>query len=86
VINLEQTAATEGRLLESGCREAQEGAMSKADQFWQYVEEAMLSASRAKTDKDKQAMLKLAHTWAQAALQSESNAAACVSRPEAMVV
>jgi hypothetical protein len=52
-------------MLDRDGREAQEGAMSKAEQFWQYVEEAMLSASRAKTDKDKQALLDLAHTWAQ---------------------
>jgi hypothetical protein len=53
--------------------------MSPTDQFWQYVEEAMRSAYQAKTDKDKQAMLDLAHIWAQAALQSESNAGGCLS-------
>jgi hypothetical protein len=42
--------------------------MSKTDQFWQYAKEAMLSASDAKTDKDKKGFLELARTWTQAAL------------------
>ena len=42
--------------------------MSITDQFWQYAKEAMLSASYAKTDDDKQALLDLAQTWTQAAL------------------
>jgi hypothetical protein len=45
--------------------------MSQPQQFWQYAEEAMLSARYAKTDTDKRAMLDLARTWSQAALQSE---------------
>ena len=43
--------------------------MSQTDQFWQYAKEAMLSACDAKTDDDKQALLDLARTWTQAALQ-----------------
>jgi len=37
-------------------------------QFWQYAKEAILSASYAKTDEDKQGLLDLARTWTQAAL------------------
>jgi hypothetical protein len=39
------------------------------DQFWQYAKEATLSAATAKTDEDRQALLELARTWTQAALQ-----------------
>jgi hypothetical protein len=42
--------------------------MSKTDQFWQYAKEAMASASRAKTDEDRQGLLELAQTWTQAAI------------------
>jgi hypothetical protein len=42
--------------------------MSKTDQFWQYAKEAILSASGAKTDEDRQGLLELARTWTQAAL------------------
>jgi hypothetical protein len=38
------------------------------DQFWQYAEEAILSASYAKTDEDRRDLLDLARTWTQAAL------------------
>ena len=31
--------------------------MSETDQFWQYAKEALLSASYAKTDHDKQGLL-----------------------------
>lgn len=48
--------------------------MSNTKQFWEYAEEAMLSARQAKTDKDKHAFLDLARSWTQAALQSESTA------------
>jgi len=43
--------------------------MSITDQFWQYAKEAILSASYAKTDEDRQGLLELARTWTQAALQ-----------------
>ena len=42
--------------------------MSKTDQFWQYAKEAVLSASYAKTDEERQGLLDLGRTWTQAAL------------------
>jgi hypothetical protein len=42
--------------------------MSKTDEFWQYAKEAILSASRAKTDDERQGLLDLAGTWTQATL------------------
>ena len=42
--------------------------MPTTDQFWRYAREALLSASEAKSDDDKQALLDLADTWAKAAL------------------
>ena len=42
--------------------------MSKTDQFWQYAKEAIVSASCAETDEDRQGLLELARTWTQAAL------------------
>jgi hypothetical protein len=42
--------------------------MSITDQFWEYAREALLSASYAKTDNDKEGLLELARTWTQAAL------------------
>jgi hypothetical protein len=42
--------------------------MSMTDQFWQYAKEAILSASYAKSDEDRQGLLELARTWTQAAL------------------
>jgi hypothetical protein len=45
-----------------------EGAVSQSDEFWQYAKEAMISASRAETDDEKQGLLDLARTWTQAAL------------------
>jgi hypothetical protein len=42
--------------------------MSITDQYWQYAKEAMLSASYAKTDEDRQGLLELSRTWTQAAL------------------
>ena len=50
--------------------------MSNTDQFWIYAEEALLSARQAKTVEDKHALLDLARSWTQAALQSESVARA----------
>jgi hypothetical protein len=38
------------------------------DQFWQYAKEAILSASSAKTDEERQGLFELARTWMQAAL------------------
>ena len=42
--------------------------MSKTDQFWQYAKEAILSASYARTDEERQGLLDLGRTWTQAAL------------------
>jgi hypothetical protein len=52
--------------------------MSKTDEFWLYAKEAILSASYAKTDDERQGLLDLARTWTQAALigrhaQAETN-------------
>jgi len=45
-----------------------ECAMLKTDEFWQYAKEAILSATRAETDDERQGLLDLARTWTQAAL------------------
>jgi glucose-6-phosphate isomerase len=45
--------------------------MAKADEFLQYAKEAMRSARQSKTEIEKQALIELARTWTQAALQSE---------------
>jgi hypothetical protein len=42
--------------------------MSKTDEFWQYAKEAIVSASRAETEDERQGLLDLARTWTQAAL------------------
>jgi hypothetical protein len=47
--------------------------MSKTDQYWQYAKEAMLSASGADTDEDRQGLLELARTWTQAALVARAS-------------
>ena len=44
--------------------------MLETDQFWLYAKEAILSATYAKTDEDKQGLLDLARTWTQAAWQA----------------
>jgi len=46
--------------------------MSATDQFWQYAEEAMLGARHSKNETEKRALLDLARSWSQAALQRES--------------
>jgi hypothetical protein len=45
--------------------------MSNADKFWQYAEEAMLSAQQSKSEIEKRTLMDLARTWTQAAMQSE---------------
>ena len=42
--------------------------MSGTDQFWRYAKEAVLAASYAESDDEKQGLLDLAQTWTQAAL------------------
>jgi hypothetical protein len=39
--------------------------MSKTDQFWLFAKEAMLSASYAKIDEQRQGLLDLGRTWTQ---------------------
>jgi hypothetical protein len=57
--------------------------MSKAEEFRQYAEEAMRWAYQSKTEKDKQALVNLARTWTQAAMQSERILVFNSSPPEA---
>jgi hypothetical protein len=57
--------------------------MSKIDQFWQYAKEAILSASYAKTDEERQGLLDLGRTWTQAALLERASAVGRDSRAEA---
>ena len=45
--------------------------MMKFNEFWPLAEEAMLDASRAKTDEEKRALMDLARMWTQAAFQRE---------------
>ena len=47
--------------------------MSKTTEFWQYAEEAVLSARYADSDEERQALLRLARTWTQAALIERRN-------------
>jgi hypothetical protein len=54
--------------------------MPITDPFWKYAREAILSASYAKTDKDKDSLLDLARTWTQAALQQRALAASNQTR------
>ena len=63
----------------------EEGSMSNAGQFWQYAEEAMLSARQSKTDNEKQSQLDLARAWTQAALRSESEGPAKYCPPAGRV-
>jgi hypothetical protein len=57
--------------------------MSKAEEFRQYAEEALRWAYQSKTEKDKQALVDLARTWTQAAMQSERILVFNSSPPEA---
>jgi hypothetical protein len=45
--------------------------MSEATLFRQYAKEARRASSKAKSENEKQALIDLAYTWAQAALASE---------------
>jgi hypothetical protein len=51
----------------SGC------VMSRADDFRQYAAEALRSANETKSEKQKQALIDLACTWAQAALKADAS-------------
>jgi hypothetical protein len=50
--------------------------MTKAPEYWQYAEEALRDASQSKSDQEKQALIKLARIWSQAALKAEVPATA----------
>jgi hypothetical protein len=59
--------------------------MSQADEFWRYANEAILSASFAKTDDERQGLIDLAGTWTQAAMierHAQVDTARCI-RPVA---
>jgi hypothetical protein len=47
--------------------------MSMADEFWQYAEEALRGAEQSKTAEEKQALIGLARTWTEAAVQIGHN-------------
>jgi hypothetical protein len=55
--------------------------MLQSDQFRQYAEEAMLSASQSKNDREIKALMELAQFWALAAFQSERADAVCKTGP-----
>ncbi len=59
-----------------------EGAMTDVDQFWLYAKEAMLLASDAETEQEKQTLFDLARTWAQAALLERASSGGHDSRLE----
>jgi hypothetical protein len=67
VSNFDQIAAAKGCNIGLGAGHC-EGAMSKVEQFWLYAKEAMLLASDAETDAEKEDLFDLARTWTQAAL------------------
>jgi hypothetical protein len=46
--------------------------MTKASEYWQYAEEALRAASESKSDKEKQALIKLVDLWSKAALRAEA--------------
>ena len=56
--------------------------MSKADQFRQYAEEAMRWAYQSRTEKNKQALIELARTWTQSAVQSDRTVVVNDNAPE----
>jgi len=53
--------------------------MSKTNEFWQYAKEAILSASNAKSDDERQGLLDLAQTWTQAALVNRAGTILTIS-------
>jgi len=46
--------------------------MSKASEFRQYADDAMHLARHSKTEREQEALIDLAHTWAQVAIQAET--------------
>ena len=53
-------------------------AVSKADEFRRYAEEALRWAEQSKTEKEQIALIELARTWTQAAVQIESSLASSI--------
>jgi hypothetical protein len=70
---LEQTATAKERMRGTGMLGHGRVLTSIIDQFWQYAKEAILSASYAKTDEDRQDLLELARAWTQAALLEQTS-------------
>jgi hypothetical protein len=46
--------------------------MTKADEFRQYADEALQGASKAKSEQDREVLVKLARLWSQAAASTET--------------
>jgi hypothetical protein len=46
--------------------------MSKASEFRKYADDAMHWARQTKSENEREALIDLAHTWAQAAIQAET--------------
>jgi malate synthase len=53
------------------CAADKEAAMTEADQFRQYAEEATHGSSKATSENERQTLIDLACTWAQASLMSD---------------
>jgi hypothetical protein len=66
--NFDRTPAARERTKGSGSGSGHEVAMPNTDDFWQYAEEALLSALSAKSNDDRKNLLELAQTWTRAAL------------------
>jgi hypothetical protein len=52
--------------------------MTKALEFWEYAEEALVGASESTSDKERQGLIKLAHLWSRAALRAETPIGDCI--------
>jgi hypothetical protein len=62
-----------------------EHAMSQTDEFWKYAKEAIISATRAKTEDELHGLLDLARTWTQEALVVRASSAGCDSRADQLM-
>jgi hypothetical protein len=47
-------------------------AMSKADEFWRFADEALRRAAQCKSEKEQQVLFNLALAWTQAALRANA--------------
>jgi hypothetical protein len=50
----------------------------RADEFRQYAAEALRAAAESSSDQEKQALIKLARTWSQAAMRAQSLASSAI--------